>query len=197
MGQIYRGVTLLICNGAPVNGLSDSFLFIGQGYMGSVPIPVIIMLVIAVGMALFMSRTVLGRHIILMGGNAEAARISGVNTKWVQNAAYMITGLCVAIAAVIMDGRVGSGQPTAGTGMEMDAIAAVVIGGTPLHGGSGNVIGSIMGALIVGVINNGLNLVKVNTYWQMAAKGILILVAIILDEGTNSFMRKKQAKAAK
>lgn len=116
-----------------------------------------------------------------MGGNVDAVRICGINTNMVRYGVYCLMGVCVAIAAVIMTGRAASAQTSAGQGMEMDAIAAVVIGGTPLHGGSGKIAGTVIGCLIVGVVNNVLNLANVDSNWQFIAKGLLILFAIILD----------------
>ena len=152
--------------------------------------------IVAVVMAVFLRSTYLGRHAIAMGGNEEAARVSGVHVKRMRYIVYIIMGACVAIAAIIMDGRVASAQPTAGAGMEMDAIAAVVIGGTPLSGGYGNVLGSVFGCLIVGLINNGLNILNVSSYWQWIAKGALIIIAIMLDVQTSSLIKATKKRKA-
>lgn len=192
--QIFRGITHLLCDGTPVSGLPDAIIALGQNYFLGIPVQVYIMVIVAVVMTVFMRSTYLGRHAIAMGGNEEAARVSGVHVKRMRYLVYIIMGACVAIAAIIMDGRVASAQPTAGAGMEMDAIAAVVIGGTPLSGGYGNVLGSVFGCLIVGLINNGLNILNVSSYWQWIAKGTLIIVAIMLDVQTSSLLRIKKKK---
>lgn len=192
--QVFRGLTLLLCDGTPVSGLSKQSIFIGQGYILGIPVPILIMIAMTILIAVFLNYTRIGRHTVAMGGNPEAARVSGVNVTRIRYYVYILMGACVAVAAIIMNGRVASAQPTAGAGMEMDAIAAVVIGGTPLSGGYGNVVGSVFGCLIVGIINNGLNILKVNPYWQMIAKGALIIIAILLDVQTSKLlMRKKKA----
>ncbi|MBU9735263.1 ABC transporter permease [Diplocloster agilis] len=194
--QIFRGVTHLLCDGTPVSGLPDAIIAIGQDYFLGIPVQIYIMVIVAVVMAVFLRSTYLGRHAIAMGGNEEAARVSGVHVKRMRYIVYIIMGACVAIAAIIMDGRVASAQPTAGAGMEMDAIAAVVIGGTPLSGGYGNVLGSVFGCLIVGLINNGLNILNVSSYWQWIAKGALIIIAIMLDVQTSSLIKATKKRKA-
>lgn len=186
MGNAYEGATYLIAGGKPISGLPDELLYLGQGYIWKIPIPVVILFCVAIVMWIFLSKTKKGRHILAVGGNVNAARVCGVNVNITKLIAYICMGLCVAIGAIIMDGRVASAQMAAGKGMEMDALAAVVIGGTPLGGGYGNMIGSLIGCLIVGVMNNGLNLLHVSSYWQMVAKGAIILLAIILDSVSNS-----------
>jgi ABC-type glucose/galactose transport system permease subunit len=125
--------------------------------------------------------TGLGRYVLAVGGNREASKVCGINPNAITMGVFVITGICVAIAAVIFTGRAASAQPTAGAGMEMDAIAAVVIGGTPLTGGKGKVVGTIIGCVIIGVINNGLNLLEINTNWQIIVKGLMILIAVLID----------------
>lgn len=196
-GQIYNGITYLISNGRPISGLRPELIFIGQGYLGRVPVPVVIMFVVGIILYLFLSFTKRGRHVLAVGGNVEAARVCGINVTKTKLIAYLIMGVCVAIGAIIMDGRVASAQLEAGLGMEMDALSAVVIGGTPLGGGYGNVLGTIIGCLIVGVINNGLNLTHVSAYWQIVAKGAITLFAIILDSQSQVILnRRNKSKAA-
>lgn len=197
MGQAYRGLALAICDNKPITGIGDFAKWFGQGFVGVIPVPTIIMLVVMVCFAFFINRTKAGRHIILTGGNGEASRISGINIKRVKVMAYTLMGACVGLAAVVMNGRVGSAQPTSGNGMEMDAIAAVVIGGTAMGGGYGNIVGSVLGALIVGMINNGLNLLHVSSYWQFTAKGLLILAAVGLDRATQVVMTRQQIRATR
>lgn len=191
MGNAYEGATYLIAGGKPISGLPEKLLHLGQGYIWKIPIPVFILFAVAIVMWVFLSKTKRGRHILAIGGNVNAARVCGVNVNTTKLIAYVCMGLCVAIGAIIMDGRVASAQMAAGKGMEMDALAAVVIGGTPLGGGYGNMIGSLIGCLIVGVMNNGLNLLHISSYWQMVAKGLIILLAIILDSISNSVANKR------
>jgi ribose/xylose/arabinose/galactoside ABC-type transport system permease subunit len=194
-GQVFRGVCYLISNTSPVTGLPPAFRIIGQEYIGPIPIPVYIVIVATVIIYVILNRTAFGRHAVATGGNRVAARISGINTDFVTVAIYVLMGLCTTIAALIMTGRAASAQPAAGQGMEMDAIAAVVIGGTPLHGGKGKVMGTVFGCLIVGVINNALNLSRVDSNWQLIAKGSLILIAVLLDVVTQTYFEQKLKKA--
>ena len=129
-----------------------------------------------------MKLTRAGRHVYAIGGNEEGARLSGVRTKSIILWSYVFCGFCTALAGVVLAARLNAGEPVAGQGYELDAIAAVVIGGTSLAGGQGTVIGSIVGALVIGVINNGLNLLNVHSYWQMVAKGMIIVLAVIIDQ---------------
>jgi len=193
-GQIYKGICYLLSNTSPVNGLQDQFKVLGQGYLGPIPIPIYIMAFVMVTLYILLNKTRFGRHAIATGGNSEAARISGINTASVTIRVYMIMGVCTSIAAMIMTGRAFSAQPTAGQGMEMDAIAAVVIGGTSLSGGSGHIVGTVIGCLIVGVINNMLNLNAVDSNWQLIAKGLLILGAVLLDVTSTRYFTKKLKK---
>lgn len=194
MQQVYKGVGYLITNMAPVYNLPDSFLVIGQGYWGPVPIPVYIMVALTIVMTLVVNRTVFGRHAIAMGGNMEATKVSGVNTNRVRMGVYIVAGICAALGSIVITSRSASAQITAGHGMEMDAIAAVVIGGTPMRGGSANVVGTLFGCLIVGVVNNGLNLLGIDSNWQVIAKGLLILFAVILDTTSTDFYEKLKKK---
>lgn len=196
MQQVYKGAGYLITNMVPVYDLPDDFLVIGQGYIGPVPIPVYIMLALTLVMSVVVNRSVFGRHAIAMGGNMEATRVSGIDTNKVRMGVYMVAGLCAALGSIVITSRSASAQITAGHGMEMDAIAAVVIGGTPMKGGSANVVGTLFGCLIVGVVNNGLNLLGIDSNWQVIAKGLLILFAVILDTVSTKFyenLKKKQS----
>lgn len=190
--QIFKGACYLLCNNSPISSISDGFKAIGQGAVGSVPVPIIIVVVVAIVISTIFYKMEFGRHIVAMGGNSEAARVSGIDVNKVRVAVYTLMGVCVAIAAMIMTGRVASAQPTAGQGMEMDAICSVVLGGTTLGGGKGKVGGTILGCLIVGVINNCLNLLRIDSNWQLIAKGVLILFAVILDIKTERLIRKSQ-----
>jgi ribose/xylose/arabinose/galactoside ABC-type transport system permease subunit len=194
-GQVYRGACQLLSNTSPVNGLQSAFKVLGQGYWGPIPIPIYIMVFVGVVLYIVLNKTRFGRHAIATGGNREAARTSGINTGRITILIYVIMGVCVAIAAMVMTGRAYSAQPAAGQGMEMDAIAAVVIGGTSLSGGAGRIGGTVIGCLIVGVINNMLNLAGVDSNWQLVAKGLLILTAVLLDVASTQYFEKKLKKA--
>ncbi|MCI8549731.1 MAG: ABC transporter permease [Lachnospiraceae bacterium] len=179
--SIFKGVNYLISDLVPVSGLPSELLFLGQGYLFGIPMPIYIMLLVVLAVWVMMNRTKFGRYILAVGGNAEAARASGINTKRINFGVYICCGLCAGVASIIMTGRVGSAQVGAGVGMEMDAIAAVVIGGTSMSGGKANVWGTLFGCLLVGIVNNGMNLLGINPNWQVIAKGFLILFAVIID----------------
>jgi ribose transport system permease protein len=182
MMNIARGAGYVYTGGQPIRIMSDSFNFIGSGYIFDVlPMPVVY-LVIIVGVSSFiMTRSKLGRHIYAVGGNPMAARFSGIKTGRVQFFAYVFSGAMSGVAGVVLAARMFSGQPTAGQSFEMDAIAAVVLGGTSMSGGVGKIGGTVIGALIIGVLNNGLNLLNINSFWQYIVKGIVILIAVYVD----------------
>lgn len=190
--SIYKGVCYITSNTTPISGISKYIIRVGQDYFLGVPITVWIMLVSAAVMYFLINKTLFGRHAIAMGGNSEAARVSGINTKNVRVGIYIVMGICSFIAALMMTGRASSAQPIAGQGMEMDAIAAVVIGGTPMSGGDAKVGGTLLGCIIVGVINNGLNLLNVDSNFQLIVKGLLILFAIILDAQSAKFFNSRK-----
>lgn len=179
--NITKGIALVYTQGAPIRCMTDAFKFPGAGYVGPIPTPVILMLIVFIIAAFVMNRTQLGRHIYAVGGNALAAEFSGINIKKVKFIVYIYTGIMAGIAGVIVASRLYSGQPTAGDGAEMDAIAAVVVGGTSMSGGSGRIGGTLIGVLIIGVLNNGLNLLGVDSNWQYIVKGFVILLAVYID----------------
>lgn len=180
---IYRGSTLVFTNGNPITGLGDSFFFsfIGRGYLFGVPFPVILMFLIFIILAILLHRTAFGRKTYAIGGNEEAAYIAGVKIDKIKILIYAISGLMASISGMIITSRLNSAQPTAGQAYEMDAIAAVVLGGTSLSGGRGRIFGTLVGALIIGTLNNGLNLLGVSSFYQQIVKGIVIVVAVLLD----------------
>lgn len=182
---LLRGVALVLSKGSPITGFSsDFFSLLGGGYLlRLVPIPVVCMLVIFAAFWFVLKKTVFGRHVYATGGNAEAARLSGVKTDRVQIIVYTVSGAMAAVAGVILTSRLNSAQPTAGAGYELDAIAAVVLGGTSLAGGRGWIFGTLVGALLIGVLNNGLNLLGVSAFYQQVIKGAVILLAVLLDRG--------------
>ena len=176
-----RGATLVYTDGRPITGLPDAFVWLGEGDLGWIPVPVVIMVIVFVIGHLLLTQTVLGRYVYAIGGNEEAARLSGVNVTAYKTLVYGISGLLAAVSAIILTARLNSAQPTAGSGYELDAIAAVVLGGTTLAGWEGSVGGTLLGAFIIGVINNGLNLLNVSAFFQQVVKGAVILFAVLLD----------------
>lgn len=180
--QIFRGICYITTRGYPISGLGEKFLWLGQGYFLGVPIAIYAMLLIVVLFAIFRNQTVTGRRIFAMGGNAEATRISGINIKRLYILCYMLSGLTAAFAGIMNASKLGVSQPTAGNGFEMDAIASVVIGGSSLSGGEGTVIGTIIGAAIIGVLRNALVLLKVDSYFQTLIIGSVIIVAVSIDQ---------------
>lgn len=178
---ILRGVIMLYNNGKPVLDLSEQYQAIGSGYLGRIPIPVIILIAVLLLGWFILNKTRFGRHVLAVGGNEQAARVSGINTQLVKITVYIMSGLFSAIAGMIISARVNAGSPTLGTGYENDAIAAAVIGGTSMMGGQGSMIGTIGGILIIGVMNNGLDLLNVSSYYQQVSKGVIIIAAVLFD----------------
>jgi len=181
---IFRGATLVYTNGNPITkGLSDTFLFqfLGQGYIVGIPFPVIIMFIVFIVLYVLLHKTAFGKSVYAIGGNEKAAYISGVKLNKVKIIIYSISGIMSSISGLIITSRLSSAQPTAGASYEMDAIAAVVLGGTSLSGGKGRILGTLIGALIIGVLNNGLNIIGVSAFWQQVVKGVVILIAVLID----------------
>lgn len=179
---IARGLTMLWTKGFPISGLGESFAFIGTGWFLGIPLPVWISGIIVLIMVFLTQKTRFGRYIYAIGGNESAARLSGIRISRVKMAVYAISGALAAIGGIIVTSRLDSAQPNAGITYELDAIAAVVIGGTSLSGGRGSVWGTVLGAIIIGVLNNGLVLLDVSPFWQQVVKGLVILVAVIIDK---------------
>lgn len=180
---IYRGVTLVYTEGRPISGLGDSVTFqlLGKGYFLGLPIPVVTMIISFIVLYFILKKTTFGRRVYAVGGNEEASILSGINADRIKIYVYALTGLLAALAALILTSRLNSAQPTAGNMFELDAIAAVVLGGTSLTGGRGWIVGTLIGALIIGVLNNGLNLIGVSSFFQQVVKGAVILLAVLLD----------------
>lgn len=194
--QIFKGFAYILCGGKSISGLNDSVKFIGQGMLfGVVPFSTVLMIIAVIFMAVVLNKTKYGRYIIATGGNAEAARVSGINIKRIRISTYVVTGIFVAIGAMILSGRIATALPNSGDGMEMDVIAAVVIGGTPMVGGKAKVFGTLFGCLIMGFISNTLNLLSVSSFWQYIAKGLIIVLAIVIDAQTEAFLNKKRQGA--
>lgn len=179
---IYRGITLLYTEGMPVTGLNESFAFIGKGYIFNViPMPMFLLLLVFIISYIVLKKTTFGRYVYALGGNERTTFLSGINTNRIKIAVYGICGMFAALGGIVLTSRLNSAQPTAGLTFELDAIAAVIVGGTSLFGGKGWVFGTLIGALIIGVLTNGLNLLNVEAYYQQIIKGMVILAAVILD----------------
>ncbi len=181
MMSIARGLTLIYSKGYPISGFDKSFRQIGGGYVMGIPIPSIIFLFTVVLAWIVLTQTRLGRYTYAIGGNEETVRLSGINVAFFKTIIYAISGLTAAISAIILTSRLNSAEPIAGTGFELDVIAAVVIGGTSLQGGRGSIWGTFIGALMIGVINNGMNLLGISAYFQLVVKGSIIIGAVLLD----------------
>ncbi len=181
MQSMAQGFVFLFTNAKPITGLPDTFKIAGQGTIGFIPVPVIIMILFFGFSWVLLNKTKYGRYVYAVGGNINAAQVSGIRTKNIVRLAFIFDGILTGIAGVILMSRINSGYPSAGEGYEFDAITAVVVGGTSLSGGIGTMTGTFVGALIVGIINNILNLMNVNTYWQYAVRGFIILIAVVAD----------------
>jgi len=176
-----RGTALVLSGGRPVSGLSEAFTRIGGSAIGGVPVPILVFFAVALASHLFLKNLKPGRYIYAVGGNENAARASGVGVAGIKAMAYTICGSSAGLAGIVLASRITTGQPNAGVGYELDAIAAAVIGGTSLSGGVGGVGGTILGALFMGVINNGLDLLNVSSYYQQIVKGLIIVGAVWMD----------------
>lgn len=180
---VYRGLTMIFTNGKPISNLGDSFVLklIGKGSFFGVPIPVILLVAIFLLFFFLLTKTTFGRRIYATGSNWKSAKLAGVNISRTKIAAYVISGIMAALSGLILLSRLNSAQPTLGTGYELDAIAAVALGGTSMSGGRGKIYGTFIGVLIIAVLNNGLNILGVSSYYQSVIKGLVILIAVLSD----------------
>lgn len=194
MMSVARGAALFITNGQTIHMFPSDFRFLSAGNMMSVPIPVVYALIVVMIAMFILNYTKFGRYIYAIGGNKEAARLSGINVKSVETWAYIICGITCGIGAVILTGRLNAAQPIAGIGYELDAIAAVIIGGTSLNGGEGTIGGTLMGAILIGMLRNGLNLLNVSPFLQQIVIGAVIVSAVFFDQYRRA---KKDSSAAK
>ena len=191
LGTLYtlRGVTNLVSGGRPVSGVSDTIRFLGSGEIpmpflgkfGSIPVSAVVLLVCYAGTAYFLNRTSIGRHVFAVGGNPQAARVSGINVNRILLIVYGTSGFFAGLAGLLMAGRTGAGFPNAGIGAELDAIAAVIIGGASFFGGRGTVLGVFAGVLVMGLLRNGLNLMDVSAFWQQTLIGMIVVGAVFVD----------------
>lgn len=184
---VIRGLALLLVDGTPIFNADESFLYLGNGVLfGIVPMPVVVMIIVALPFFHMTRKTVWGRRIYALGGNEEAATLAGVNVFRTKLLVFALCGLAAAISGIVHASRLGSGQPIAGEGYELDAITACVIGGTNMNGGYGTIAGTLMGAILIGLINNGMNILDISPYWQLVMKGIIILAAVVVDCNVSS-----------
>lgn len=181
MMSIARGLALIYAGGYPISGFGRSFRYIGAGYLLKLPLPIIIFLFTLLLASVVLHNTKVGKYIYAIGGNEEAVRLSGINSDNYKMFTYVVSGLTSALGAIVLTSRLNAGEPIAGTGYELDVIASVVIGGTSLMGGRGGVWGTFIGALLIGTINNGMNLLGISSYFQLVAKGLIITGAVLLD----------------
>jgi ribose transport system permease protein len=181
MMSVARGAALMLAEGRPISGFSEGFRALATARLLTVPAPVVLTAVVYLVAHFVLVRTVFGRATYAIGGNEEAARLSGVDVRFHKTAVYGVAGLTSAVAAILLTARLNSAQPTAGTMYELDAIAATVIGGTSLLGGEGTLVGALIGALIMGVLRNGLNLLNVSSFFQQVVIGAVIIGAVLID----------------
>lgn len=186
-----RGLTLQVSQGQSVYNLPTDFTVLGGGTIAGIPISALLTLAVFVLGHLLLTKTVFGHKVFAVGGNREAARLAGINVSRVTFLVYVIAGICVGLASIVLVGRLGSATPTGGTGVELQVIAAVVIGGTSLFGGKGSMLGTLVGVLLIGVINNGLTLLNVSPFLVQFMQGVLIFVAVLLD----AFNTRRLARA--
>ena len=198
--QIFRGFAMLLANGAPIRIRDQGFINIGTTYIGPVAFPVIYMIIIMALCYVVLNKTQFGRHIYALGGNKTAARFAGIRTQRIEVMVYALSGFLAGIAGIVLAARMTAGVPATGDGYECDAIAAVVLGGASFTGGIGTIGGTLIGAIIIGVLNNGLNMLNVASFWQYVAKGVVILLAVMVDVLRKQSKDKRKAlpkKAAK
>lgn len=179
---VVRGAALVLTNGEPIVKSEGAYLWLGQASVGPIPVPILLMVATLLGAHWFLSRTRWGTYVYAVGGNAEAARLSGIGLAGIQILVYVLGGALAGLAGVVLAARLSSAQPNTGVGFELDAIAAVVLGGTSLMGGEGTIWGTTIGAFIIGVLNNGFNLMNVSPFYQLIAKGAVIVLAVLVDQ---------------
>ena len=184
MMNIVRGIAYIYTDGYPISARANAFKWMGAGYLGPVPVPVVIMFLIAAAGWFLTEHTKFGRQIYAIGGNEHAAHWSGINVARVKIWVYVINGFLAALGGMILAGRLTSGQPSSGQDLAMDVITASVVGGTSRAGGRGTILGAMIGAFIIGILNNGMAMMNVGTYYQMVIKGVIILFAVLIDQNS-------------
>ena len=195
MMNVCNGIAYVYSGGQSTRITDKFFIAIGTGYLFNIiPLPVVYMVVLIIVFSFLLSKTKFGTYVYAIGGNREAARLSGVPIKKVEIIVFTLSGALAAFAGLVLASRMYSGQPSVGSGYEMDAIAACVLGGTSMAGGRGRISGTVFGAMVIGIISNGLNLIGVSSYWQLIVKGLIIACAVVLDsqKGNLALLRKKK-----
>jgi ribose transport system permease protein len=182
---VARGLTLMYTGGQPITGFPSAFRQIGAGVLGPIPTPIIIALLVFVAVSIILGRTRFGQYIYLLGDNPVAARLAGINIEFVTVMVYVASGLCAALAGLILIARLDSAQPVIGMGYEFNAIAAVVVGGTSFFGGEGTLFGTLLGTLLIETLSNGLNLLNVSPLWEQVVKGLVIALALLAYKALN------------
>lgn len=195
MMTVVRGLAYIISGGLPVYDIPEFIVTFGQGYVMGIPIPVIIMLIIVIIMGLILKYTYFGRYVYAIGGNVEAARLAGVSVEKITASLYAVSAFLASIAGIVLAGRISSGAPASGTGTEMDVVTAVVIGGVSVNGGKGSMFGAFLGAVIIGVLSNGLTIMNIGEYYQQVVKGIVLILAVAFDVLANREKVKKVKEA--
>ena len=188
--SVFRGAALLYSGGGPISSFDESYRFWGQGKLGPIPVPVVVFLAAALVCHVILRHTRYGRHVYAVGGNAEAARLSGLNVTALTLSVYVIVGLLAGVAGFVLSSRLNSAEAVAGQGYELTVIASVVIGGTSLFGGSGGVAGTVVGAILIGVLINGLVLMDVSPYVQQIIIGVIIVLAVAFDRFVKGLRRR-------
>jgi len=178
---IGRGMALILSKGRPISDLNESLNFLGNGDLFGIPIPILFLVLSFATCHILLTKTIFGRYVKAIGGNEMASFVAGVRVNRIKLYVYVISGLFAALAGILLTARINTGQPNAGLGFELDAIAAVIIGGTSTRGGKGTITGTLLGVLFIGVINNGLDLINVSAYWQQVIMGGIIILAVVLD----------------
>ena len=184
--NIVRGLGYIYTGGLPVGAVEESYNKLGLGYIGPLPNPVFFLILFYLVFNFILKRTTFGRHVYAIGDSNEAAYFAGIKVKKIQFSVYSLSGLITSFAGILLSARMYSGQPTAGQGFELDAVAACVLGGISMSGGVGSLAGTMLGTMIIGVLNNGLNLLNINSFWQLFVKGLVIIIAVYMDDMKNS-----------
>jgi ribose/xylose/arabinose/galactoside ABC-type transport system permease subunit len=193
---IYKGIAYIAANGSSISGLPDSFKWLGQGYIGPIPVPVACMALVVLAGGFVLNKTYFGRYIFALGGNEEAARLAGVNNNRMKVFVFAICGFFSAVTSLLLLSRVFSGQVTTGQGMEFDCMTAAVLGGISFKGGEGTITGLLTGVLIIGVLNNALQLLSLGDYYQMVVKGLVLLAAVGFDTYQKNRKSSKSRRSA-
>lgn len=194
---VTRGLMEVATKGVPISGVNMYIMrLLGQGYIGVIPVPVIIALIFFLLCAYLLKKTKFGRYCLSIGSNEEAARLVGINVERIGIMAYIFTGVMCAVSGVLVTGRLEGAMPTAGDGYELDVIAAAVIGGTSLNGGKASMTGCLVGALLMAIVRNGMNLLHIDTYWHEVVMGLIIIIAVVVDQLGTSYAKKVSASGA-